>query len=258
MFNRCSTCNASAFVVHWLLPSIAELASKGYFTAAPLLNLYDASCSASVSNNCLLTAVSSSETALHATRCNMEFAMHAGKQMASCSISNVLTVQDFPDSKKFRIHTKEPFGTTVYFEMLLEAPSLPAKEKWLTAFTTKQDDLSGFNPEFAELVIEGPLIKVKPLGQTSKKRWFRLTNKKLGYYAKDGGAHLGSIPLEFVDTIAIIANSSKDFSIRTTQKFTKSGASEIHCRAASEALRRRWITLLRKTIPTAKFVQISR
>eukprot|EP00045_Choanoeca_perplexa_P018084 m.277458 g.277458 ORF g.277458 m.277458 type:complete len:482 (-) comp17707_c1_seq1:8036-9481(-) len=182
---------------------------------------------------------------------------NGGKQMAQCPMSDVLTVQDFADSKKFRIHTKQPFGTTVYFEMMLEAPSHEAKAQWLTAFTRKQDDLSGFNAEYAELVIEGPLVKIKPLGQTSKTRWFRLTSKKLGYYAKDGGAHLGSIPLEFVDTIAIIASSKKDFIIRTTQKFTKNGSSEVHCRASSESVRRRWITLLRKTIPTAKFVEMS-
>jgi len=67
------------------------------------------------------------------------------------------TQSTFPKSCRTRA-----LGTTVYFEMLLEAPSQDAKAQWLAAFTTKQDDLSGFNPEFAELVVRRGMFQDEP------------------------------------------------------------------------------------------------
>jgi hypothetical protein len=53
------------------------------------------------------------------------------------------------------------------------------------------DELAGFDSNRAELIVEGYLTKVQPLGTTSKTRWFRITSKKLAYHRKEAGEEMG-------------------------------------------------------------------
>eukprot|EP00043_Microstomoeca_roanoka_P028953 m.20249 g.20249 ORF g.20249 m.20249 type:complete len:577 (+) comp8840_c0_seq2:116-1846(+) len=178
---------------------------------------------------------------------------NAGQRLSAVNVRDILSIEDL-EGRKFKIRTRVQFGVSGKYDMLVEAPSMAAKKKWMRALVMDANDTRGFNSDHAELVVEGYLTKVQPLGTVSKTRWFRLTNKKFAYYVKEGGEELGAAPLDVIVEIAIAA-SKKEFLLKATQPFTKSGAFEVRCRCDSEAVRDKWVTGLRKVVPTAKFVQ---
>eukprot|EP00051_Salpingoeca_urceolata_P035912 m.31975 g.31975 ORF g.31975 m.31975 type:complete len:502 (-) comp9895_c0_seq2:273-1778(-) len=186
------------------------------------------------------------------TRRLMYYTDNGGELISSASLSDVTAVTDIKGGKRFRVTTKAPFGASRNNEMLLEAGSLGIKEKWLRALSMDASETQGFSSDRAELYVEGPLVKVQPLGTSNTTRWFRVTEKKLAYFKEEAGEELGSIPHEFVRQVTLMQNI-RDFMVSSAQPFTKTGSYEIHCRAPSEALRSKWITALRRALPADKF-----
>ena len=103
--------------------------------------------------------------------------------------------------RRFRVSTTEPFGASGAHEMLLETPSQAVKFKWLNAMKHDISKLSGFSSNRAELIVEGPLLKLQPFGAVSKTRWFKVTTKKFSYlenirHATEANARIKNISIK--------------------------------------------------------------
>lgn len=79
-----------------------------------------------------------------------------------------LTPRPDLDKKRFRIVTREAFGTGNHTELIIEAPNQRIKNRWLFNLRQEENSGGGFRGHEGRLMVEGALIKVQPVGTTSK------------------------------------------------------------------------------------------
>lgn len=108
---------------------------------------------------------------------------------------------------RMRVITKAPFGASNSTEMMLEASHHRVKERWLHAFKQEDNTSGGFRSYEGELLAEGYLTKVQPVGTTSKTRWFVLTDRHLGYYKEEGHDIMGNVALGNITVVTLHGRS---------------------------------------------------
>lgn len=166
--------------------------------------------------------------------------------------------------------TKKPFGSGNHTEMVLEATSRAAKNKWLYALKEGQDPSGGQRATEGTLICEGPLLKIAHSG-SNKTRWFCLTDKNLAYFKEEGGELMASVHLEhillicnngwwvsynsstfqlFMQTCSIFVRAAdkdeREIKVCSSQRFTVSGHSQLVLRGETGAIRNKYV--LRSTL----------
>lgn len=182
----------------------------------------------------------------------MYYEKNGAALISSVLVEHIVAVTDVSE-RRFRISTTAPFGASGTHEMLLEAPSQAVKFKWLKAMKGDSSSMTGFSSNRAELIVEGPLLKIQPFGTVSRTRWFRVTTKKFCYLENEAGEELGSTPFDRIVSITI--QGTKGFILKSQQPFTKSGSYEVNCRCPSDKVLQKWITGLARVIPTSLFIE---
>ena len=122
-------------------------------------------------------------------------------------------------------------------EMLLEAPNVSVKNKWLHAFRREEDPSGGFRGQHGRLLAECYLVKVQPMGTTSKTRWFVLTDRHFSYFKEEGGEMMGSVLLEHITTVSLNTGDFKTFRVVSNERFTVTGSYEVLCRCENQSVR---------------------
>ncbi len=172
--------------------------------------------------------------------------------LSSIAVADVAEVRS-QGACRFVVATKVPFGVSAQQEMLLEAPDARIRDKWLAALARDVSTTAGFSSDRAELLAEGPLLKIARLGAANKERWFRLTTKKLAYLTCEAGVELAATPFDYV-TRVLVGPAAREFTVTSVQPFTASGGYEVRCRCPDANVRAKWLAGLARVIPAGKFM----
>lgn len=179
------------------------------------------------------------------------FAEEEGTLIDVIDVAKILTVSDV-DTCNLRVITKEPFGASKnYCEALLLAPTMKIKERWYNAFKKQVGIGGGFRQTMGTLFAEGYLSKVQPLGQSNKTRWFALTDEHFAYYKEENGEIMGSVPLANIAKVVAVGNH--EFRLCASEKFTRTGACEVLCRASNPNILQKWLRQLHLVLPPELF-----
>lgn len=181
------------------------------------------------------------------------FTSNAEDTLGFVDVANIAAISDIGKTK-IRIITEAPAGMLSNFrsnEMLIEAPNPKIKQRWFSQFSrVAKDSTSSLHSSEGDgmsklidgekLLVEGYMVKVKPIGTANTKRWFTFTNRYFSYYKEEAGELMGSLPLEKI--MSITCNADCEFIVRGSERFTRTGQMEIICRCESYAVRNKWLS----------------
>jgi len=201
------------------------------------------------------------------------YSKDAGDLLAQCPHDNIASVSS-KEGTRFEVETKTPFGRTENCTMLLEAPSMPVKEKWLKMFARSKNAPAGLDSslsvldhsmdaqvdETEELLIEGHMTKLQQsLTAMSRTRWFVFTNRFFSYYDEEGGKLIAHCPIAQLKQICPTTKTA--FEVVAHEPFTKSGASRVELQCRNPEERDKWLSIMQATIPdvvkTIQFTPLS-
>ena len=153
---------------------------------------------------------------------------------------------------KFRLHFSEggeigrKRGKT---SLLLLAPSTSVRTKWVQALRTRTTPARRAGET---LLVEGYLTKVQPLGTSNTRRWFVCDTNSLSYYKREEGSVYGAVVLSNITGFKS-TNDKREFRIQASVPITRTGYSEITCRAATQEARDKWVAMLQRRLPISLF-----
>lgn len=131
--------------------------------------------------------------------------------------------------------------------MLLEGKTPSIKLKWASALRGQpREDLEPSD----QVLAEGLINKLQPIGSMNKLRWFVMTQKKFIYLREECGEAMAACDVE--DVLLVAPRGKSVFVLRASNPFTVSGAAEVSCQCETEKVRDKWLTLMNRAMERGK------